>query len=887
MADWSVSRRLAWLLLLITVLSLVEPLAGTALLDEVAASGGQQRGTVNMDMLCFTKGQVADLTYIGAEQEMYNDTQVCRPKRANGTDSAGDLPIACFAIWTEEETDEGRKVHVKSQGCYFGSAGDPRSCASDKCVDTVGTKINNTYYCCCSSRLCNGEGNLTRTVTAAQQVSSTSLRPDDSAADALSSANDVRILLAVGGTLIGCCVLVLVLYFIYRKKALQYAPKRLLMAAAEAASGASRASSGPASRLLSPVSATGGGPDAPSYSVLMGGGLKMDTLLHRGKFGEVWRAVLDGHGSVCVKVFNASQSQHALFLNEREIYSLPLMQHEAVVRCLAAEERRAGGGGTLSAQYVIVMEYHPLGSLNSYLKGAKGGLTYQVLCSMCHSIAAGLGHLHLEILGSTLGGPSGGPHKPAIVHRDLNSRNILVKNDLTCAIADMGFALKIKGSKYCRTDEENIEEASLRDVGTVRYMAPEILDGAVNLRECESSLKQIDVYALGLVLWEVATQCCDLYQGNRTTLPYRIPYEDEVGLNPTFEEMQMLVSKNRHRPAFPTTWKDTPIVQSIKETIQDCWDYDAEARLTALCVQERFKEFSSVTEVRNRPTSVIALNQNVDGKPRSASSCGLIGNVRGDAATDRDDVESSPLLGSHLMQGGTALAAAHSVTAESNAKMDVNVELDQTRRQQQTIAGRNALISRNTMQPHMDDVLDVVGNTLVKRASPHPGMHPAQPSAVPPNSRACVTGASGDHSSNVAAAAALPPRHTGSFCGGGAAAAGAHVVVPPPAAVQSMRSAVDAGAANGLHRRSPSDAATSARQSCTGLQKKVPNCTSECSGSSCAAAAGLDLVPNSSQSPQPMLAAAASGSDAASVGGLRTQSRSARPDSLPLRVRTK
>ena len=33
-------------------------------------------------------------------------------------------------------------------------------------------------------------------------------------------------------------------------------------------------------------------------------------------------------------------------------------------------------------------------------------------------------------------------------------------------------------------------------------MAPELLEGAVNLSECETALRQIDVYALGLVLWE-------------------------------------------------------------------------------------------------------------------------------------------------------------------------------------------------------------------------------------------------------------------------------------------------------------------------------------------------------------------------------------------------
>lgn len=50
-------------------------------------------------------------------------------------------------------------------------------------------------------------------------------------------------------------------------------------------------------------------------------------------------------------------------------------------------------------------------------------------------------------------------------------------------------------------------------VGTLRYMAPELLDGAVNLRDCEASLKQIDMYAFGLVMWEISSRCSDLYQG--------------------------------------------------------------------------------------------------------------------------------------------------------------------------------------------------------------------------------------------------------------------------------------------------------------------------------------------------------------------------------------
>lgn len=67
-------------------------------------------------------------------------------------------------------------------------------------------------------------------------------------------------------------------------------------------------------------------------------------------------------------------------------------------------------------------------------------------------------------------------------------------------------------------------------MGTLRYMAPEVLEGAVNLRDCESSLKQIDVYALGLVVWELACRCADIYQTGSEVPPYQMPFESEIGL---------------------------------------------------------------------------------------------------------------------------------------------------------------------------------------------------------------------------------------------------------------------------------------------------------------------------------------------------------------------
>lgn len=59
--------------------------------------------------------------------------------------------------------------------------------------------------------------------------------------------------------------------------------------------------------------------------------------------------------------------------------------------------------------------------------------------------------------------------KPAIAHRDLKSKNILVKSNLTCAIGDLGLAVR----HDIKTDTVDI--SSNHRVGTKRYMSPEVI----------------------------------------------------------------------------------------------------------------------------------------------------------------------------------------------------------------------------------------------------------------------------------------------------------------------------------------------------------------------------------------------------------------------------
>ena len=79
------------------------------------------------------------------------------------------------------------------------------------------------------------------------------------------------------------------------------------------------------------------------------------------------------------------------------------------------------------------MEYHPNGSLFDYL--LTNTLTSTELQRMALSIGNGLQFLHFDVT-------AGHANKPGIAHRDLKSRNILVKTDGTCCITDFGLAVK-------------------------------------------------------------------------------------------------------------------------------------------------------------------------------------------------------------------------------------------------------------------------------------------------------------------------------------------------------------------------------------------------------------------------------------------------------------
>lgn len=292
--------------------------------------------------------------------------------------------------------------------------------------------------------------------------------------------------------------------------------------------------------------------------------IQFEEKVGQGRYGTVWLAKWREE-RVAVKVFVTTEE--ASWFRETEIYQTVLMRHENILGFIAADIIGAKG----YTQMFLITDYHKNGSLHDYLQMQR--ISPSDLHKLAYSLTAGLAHLHMEIFSK--------PGKPAIAHRDIKSRNILVKRDGQCAIADFGLAVKYN------SELNEIHIAPNTRVGTRRYMAPEVLDESLNPTQFDS-FKLSDIYSVGLVFWEMARRCETTIPGTKSTTSedYALPYQDMVPSDPSFEDMYDVVCSQKIRPPIPERWQDEEILQVLSKIMVECWHPKPIARLTALRIKK-------------------------------------------------------------------------------------------------------------------------------------------------------------------------------------------------------------------------------------------------------------------------------------------------------------
>lgn len=429
------------------------------------------------------------------------------------------------------------EVNLTMKGCFTDSV----ECNQTECISSSALK-NNMFFCCCKGSLCNTEHKWIPTTTSATEIEV----PKENV------ANDNTLYVTIACLVLTALIVFLVGGLLFYRKRKQAMFNEIPTIEPEVTS------------------------SSPCIALRP---IQLVEMKARGRFGAVWHGRMK-NDDYAVKIFPVQEKDS--WTTEQEIYKLPRMKHPNILEFIGAEKHME----KMQPEFWLITAYHTYGSLCDYLKAHT--ISWLELCKIAESMARGLMHLHEEIGASKTDGL-----KPAIAHRDFKSKNVLLKSDLTACIADFGLAMIFQPGKPCGDTHGQ--------VGTRRYMAPEVLEGAINFTR--DAFLRIDVYACGLVLWEMVSRC-DAHTG--VVNEYTLPFETELGLHPSLDQMQENVVMKKLRPTIYEHWRAHPGLSQICDTIEECWDHDAEARLSSSCVMER------VSQHTKYPTAPLLIEANTD-----------------------------------------------------------------------------------------------------------------------------------------------------------------------------------------------------------------------------------------------------------------------------------
>jgi serine/threonine protein kinase len=250
----------------------------------------------------------------------------------------------------------------------------------------------------------------------------------------------------------------------------------------------------------------------------------VQRFLDRGGVAEVYEADDAESGErVALKLLRPDLVLHEVLLARfhREARFLQALSHPNVCRVLGFQETRRANG---QAAVFIVLELLEGVSLEEIV-AFMGRMTPGDALPIIRQVAAGLAAIH----------------GMGIVHRDLKSGNVLlVKGEegastgVRAVLTDLGFARGDVGTEPGSDSSLTLEGQIL---GTIAYMAPEQLKG-------ERATQQTDIYALGLILYEMVTG--------------RLPFSATSSFVEAVRRLrEPAPSPCIHSPHLPKTWETT------------------------------------------------------------------------------------------------------------------------------------------------------------------------------------------------------------------------------------------------------------------------------------------------------------------------------------------
>lgn len=182
--------------------------------------------------------------------------------------------------------------------------------------------------------------------------------------------------------------------------------------------------------------------------------------------------------TVAVKTLSPDlmQDREVLKRFEAEALALSPIQHRNVVRLYDWGQFKEGpqaGQHYISMEFIEGLSLHKLGRLRR--------LSFPDVIDIAIQICEGLDAVH----------------RNKVIHRDLKPANIMITHDGVAKVIDFGIAKPTSlANGEVDSNERGFKTKTGMIIGTVNYLAPEVLLGA-------NASVQTDLYAVGLIVWEI------------------------------------------------------------------------------------------------------------------------------------------------------------------------------------------------------------------------------------------------------------------------------------------------------------------------------------------------------------------------------------------------
>ena len=194
---------------------------------------------------------------------------------------------------------------------------------------------------------------------------------------------------------------------------------------------------------------------------------RVDSFIGRGAMADVYKVWDTQRVSfLAMKVLHEELAMDAVFLRrfQREARTLSQLQHPSIVRFYGLEED--------DLLVCIMLDYVEGSTLQREIRQAQQPLALPRVTEIYRPVCSAIHYAHLQ----------------GTVHCDLKPSNILIADAGRVLVTDFGLAHMLEGAT----------STTMIGGGTPAYMAPEQVRG-------DELTKQTDVYALGVILFEMLT----------------------------------------------------------------------------------------------------------------------------------------------------------------------------------------------------------------------------------------------------------------------------------------------------------------------------------------------------------------------------------------------